>query len=76
MYNPCFDCLNRYGHSYIEECDNTCEYAHTLSLLKPYGSIEEILEILKGDRFPTVFIDKDHIDFTYKIVTAAKEGFI
>jgi hypothetical protein len=76
VYNPCFDCLNRYGHSYTEECDNTCEYAHTLSLLKPYGSIEEILEILKGDRFPIVFIDKDHIDFTHRIVTAAKEGFI
>ena len=76
MYKPCFECLNRRGHSYSEECDNTCEYAHILSLLKPYGSVEEILAILKGDSFPTVFIDKDHIDFTYRIVSAAKEGII
>lgn len=27
IYNPCFNCLNRYGHSYTEECDTTCEYA-------------------------------------------------
>lgn len=76
MYNPCFTCMNRHGHSYTEECDNTCQYAHTLSLLKKYGSIEEILEILKGERFPTVFLDKDHIDFTYGLVSAAKEGLI
>jgi hypothetical protein len=45
-------------------------------LLKKYGSIEEILEILKGERFPVVFLDKDHIDFTYGLVSAAKEGLI
>lgn len=39
MHNPCFECWNRYGHSYTEECDNTCEYAHALSKLKPYGGI-------------------------------------
>ncbi len=76
MYNPCFECLNRYGKQYTEECDNTCEYAHALSKLKPYGSIDEIVDIMKGDRFPIVFVDKDHIDFTYKIVCAAKDGFI
>ena len=27
MYNPCFECWNRRGHSYTEECDNTCLYA-------------------------------------------------
>ncbi len=76
MYNPCFNCLNRYGHSYTEECDTTCEYARDLAKLKPYGSIDEIVEILKGDRFPTVFVDKDHIEFTEKIVAAAKAGLI
>ena len=79
MYSPCFECMNRHGHSYTEECDNICEYANEVSQLrklKPYGSIEEILAILKGDSFPTVFIDKDHIDFTYRIVSAAKEGII
>lgn len=77
MYSPCFECMNKAGgHSYIEECDNTCQYANILSRLRPYGSIDEIIAILNGDSFPTVFIDKDHIDFTYKIVMAAKEGFI
>lgn len=27
MYSPCFECLNRYGHSYTEECNNKCDYA-------------------------------------------------
>lgn len=46
MYSPCFECLNRYGRQYTEECDNTCEYAHQISKLKPYGTIDSIIEIL------------------------------
>lgn len=76
MYSPCFECLNRYGHSYTEECDNKCRYANDISKLKPYGSIDEIVEILKGDKFPIVFLDKDHIENTFLIVKAAKEGLI
>jgi hypothetical protein len=76
MNSPCFECLNRYGHSYTEECDNTCEYANIISKLKPYGSIDEIVEILRGDKFPVVFLDKDHIDSTSTIVNAAKAGLI
>ncbi len=76
MYNPCLNCLNRYGHDYSEECDNKCQYANVISKLKPYGSIDEIVEILKGDKFPIVFLDKDHIDSTITIVNAAKGGLI
>ena len=79
MYSPCFECLNRYGHSYTEECNNTCEYAHEVSQLKrlkQYCSIDQIVDILNGDVFPVVFIDKKHIDFTYRIVCAAKDGLI
>lgn len=76
MYNPCFNCLNKYGHSYTEECDTTCVYARDLAKLKPYGSIDEIIEILKGDKFPVVFLDKNRIDSTYHIVNAAKAGLI
>ena len=76
MYNPCFECLNRYGHDYTEECDTTCSYARDLAKLKPYGSIDEIVEILKGDRFPIVFLDKDHIDSTITIINAVKGGLI
>ena len=77
MYNPCFECFNRYGRSYSEECK--CQYAkavNMLNILESYCGIDEIVEILKGDKFPIVFIDKDHIDSTYKIVCAAKDGFI
>ena len=77
LYNPCFTCAHRYGGTgYTSACDETCEYANIISRLKPYGTIDEIVEILKGDRFPTVFVDKDHIDFTAKIVKAAREGYI
>jgi hypothetical protein len=76
MYNPCLECQLRHGHSYTEECDNKCQYAYQLSRLKPYGTLDEIVEVLKGDRFPVVFLDKDHIDSTFAIVSAAKEGLI
>jgi hypothetical protein len=76
MYNPCFECLNRYGHTYTEECNNTCEYANIVSKLKALGGIDEIAKVMNGDSFPTVFIDKDHIDRTYRIVCAAKDGLI
>ena len=76
MYSPCFNCLNRYGHSYTEECDSTCDYAYQLSKLKPYGGIDKAVEVMKGDVFPLVFIDDEHIDHTYRIVCAAKDGLI
>ena len=77
MYSPCFDCLNRYGHSYTEECDNTCEYANILSKLRPYSNgIDDVVAVLKGDRLPVVFLDKDHLESTYTIVCAAKNKLI
>ena len=30
MYNPCAECLNRYGHDYGPECDDRCLYAKAL----------------------------------------------
>jgi hypothetical protein len=76
MYNPCLECLNRYGHDYTEDCDNKCQYANVMSKLKPYSSIDEIVEILKGNKFPVVFLDKEHIDSTITIVNAAKAGWL
>lgn len=76
MYSPCSNCFNRYGHSYTEECDSTCDYAYQLSKLKPYGGIDEAVKVMKGDAFPLVFVDKDHIDTTYRIVCAVKEKLI
>lgn len=76
MYNPCFECYNRYDRQYTEECDNKCDYANALSRLKPYGGIDEVIKMVSGDAFPLVFIDDEHIDFTYKLVCAAKDGVI
>ena len=76
MYSPCSTCLNRYGHSYTEECDSKCDYAYQLSKLKRYGGINEAVKVMKGDSFPLVLIDKEHIDSTYRIVCAAKDGVI
>lgn len=79
MYHPCWECFNRYEHSYTKDCDGKCQYAKAISMLKmlePYGSIDEIVEVMKGDRLPLALIDKKHIDRTYKIVCAAKDGVI
>ena len=77
LYSPCFMCANRTGgHGYTEEYDNTCDYAHTISRLKPYGTIDEIIEVLQGERIPVALLDKDHIESTYGTVCAAKEGLI
>ena len=74
MYNPCFECFNRYGKQYTEECDNTCEYAYALSKVKPYGGIDEAVKIMKGDAFPLVFLDDKHLETTYRYVRFAKKA--
>lgn len=33
MYSPCFECMNRYGRQYTEECDSTCEYAVAVKVI-------------------------------------------
>ena len=51
MYSPCFECLNRYGKQYSEECDNTCEYAVAVKyigeLQDEIKSLQDIIEDLK-----------------------------
>lgn len=50
MYSPCFECKNRYGRQYTEECDNTCHYAHTVKRhIDMYGSMIEDIFILLGN---------------------------
>ena len=73
MYNPCFEYMNRYGKEYTEECDNTCEYAYALSKLKPYGSIDEVVRVMKGEAIPVALLQRENIDFTYHAVCWAKE---
>lgn len=73
MYDPCFECMNRYGRSYTEECDNTCAYANALSKLKPYGGIDEAVRVMKGEAIPVALLQRENIDFTYHVVCWAKE---
>lgn len=73
MYNPCLECLNRYGKQYTEECDNTCEYANALSKLKPYGGIDEVVKCMKGDAIPVALLTEDKIDWVHHIVCWAKK---
>lgn len=49
MQSPCFDCLNRYGHSYIEECDTTCDYARVCLENKELKEILDKLGIAMKD---------------------------
>lgn len=44
MYNPCFECLNRYGKQYTEECNNTCEYAVAVKLI---GELQDEIKFLQ-----------------------------
>lgn len=76
MYNPCFECVNRYGREYSEECDRKCDYADLASQLRPYGGIDEVLEVMRGERIPIAMLDKEHIEDTFRIVSAAKAGTI
>lgn len=73
MYNPCFECLNRYGKQYTEECDSTCEYAYQLSKLKPYGGIDEAVRVMKGDAVPVNLLKRENIDWTYAIVSKIRD---
>ena len=56
MYNPCFECMNRYGHSYTEECDSTCNYAYDVRRLKDYEEAQ-----LSPEEF------KESVDFVLEL---------
>ena len=58
MYNPCFECMNRYGHSYTEECDNTCEYAKEIGEHKEMKNNAVIFPQTIGD---ITFYSKDEL---------------
>ena len=45
MYNPCFECHNRYGKQYTTECDSKCDYA---KMAKEKKLLEACLDELSG----------------------------
>lgn len=52
MYNPCFECMNRYGKQYTEECNNTCDYAYAVKRDRDMGeSMIKDIHILLGNWF-------------------------
>ena len=44
-FNPCFECLNRFGRQYSKNCDNTCEYAYAVKLRD--SNIEDLNTTIK-----------------------------
>ena len=43
MYNPCWECFNKYGHGYSEDCK--CQYAKILKLLDLLVKIVETVQV-------------------------------
>lgn len=76
MHNPCMECYSKYGHSYIEVCDSKCQYAKVLSILRKYGGLEKVIDCMEGRAVQVALLKKENIDYTYAIVSAAKEGVI
>ena len=58
MFSPCFECLNRYGHSYTEECDNKCGYAKEIKEYKELINNSIIFPQTIGDM---TFYSKDEL---------------
>ena len=76
MYNPCVECYSRYRREYSEWCDENCEYANAISKFNKCGGINEALKVMNGNAIPVKILDKEHIDYTYTVVKAAKDGII
>ena len=76
MYSPCVECFNRYEKQYTEECDSKCDYANVLSKLKPYGTIDEIVEVMQGKRLPMAMLNEENLENVYRIVYSAKHDII
>lgn len=48
MYNPCFECLNRYGRKYSEECVNICVFAQAVHEINI--EVQKIGELVENQR--------------------------
>ena len=76
MYNPCFECMTRYGRQYTQDCDTKCYYANVMSKLKAYGGIDEVLKCMDGKAIPLAMLNEENIENVYRVVYAAKHGSI
>lgn len=76
MYNPCFECQNKYNRWYSDWCDENCTYAHEIAKLKPYGGIDEAVKCMKGEAVPVRLLRKENLDFVSHMVEAAKAGIV
>ena len=74
MFEPCFEhCYLRYGKQYTKECDNNCNYAKTIKILKTLLGCEYCKRYLicpVGDcnNYEKYEIDFEKIKTNYKIV--------
>lgn len=67
-YNPCSTCFTRFGKTYSPECDERCEFAKVFAMLKPYGTIDEIVNMLNGSSIPVALLTKENIENTFAVV--------
>lgn len=51
MYNPCFECLIRYGRKYSKDCIDICVFAHQVHEIKI--QVKEISELIDKRIEPT-----------------------
>lgn len=72
MYKPCSTCLIRFGKSYTSDCDETCEYANIFKKLKPFGTIDEIVNMLNGSSIPIALLTEENIENTFTVVNSVR----
>lgn len=63
MYNPCFECMNRYGKQYTEECDNTCNYAQAVK--ERNNAISALYKTISNNGEPCAACTKSCADSKY-----------
>ena len=76
-YSPCFECLNRYGRQYSKECDEFCDYAHSIKLrdivIKDLEKIVSNAESkLEEEKARTLKLSYN-LDWAYQFICKLKE---
>ena len=69
-YNPCFECLNRYGRQYSKECDEFCDYARILKIRD--DNIRDLERIIINKDAKLEKLNRD-LEWAYQFICKLKE---
>lgn len=69
-YNPCFECLNRYGRQYSKECDEFCDYARILKIRD--DNIRDLERIIINKDTKLEKLNRD-LEWAYQFICKLKE---